>query len=96
MTDAEWVPRPEDVQNVLRTIELYEDRSEDCDNELVGVETGLDWATADTILGQLWRADRIECRAFGWTGYPPLMKDIRRVIPGRERRWGEHGRYGSR
>jgi hypothetical protein len=24
------------------------------------------------------------------------MKDIRRVIPGRERRWGEHGRYGSR
>ena len=90
MTDS--VPYPQDIQDVLRTIELYEDDAV-CDSEVIVVETGLERSTVDTVLDQLWREDRIECRAFGWGGYPPLMTGIRRVMPDRDRRWGEHGRY---
>ena len=89
------VPDPQDTQDVLRTIELYEDDAV-CDNDIIVVETGLDRSTVDTALGHLRREDRIECRAFGWVGYPPLMTGIRRVIPDGDRRWGEHGRYKAR
>ena len=82
---------PEDVTDVLRVIELYED-DEVCDSPIIVVEIGLDRATVDEVLDYLWRADRIECRVMRADG-ESMLTGIRRVVEGRERRWGEWGRY---
>ncbi len=82
---------PEDVSDVLHVIESYED-DEVCDSPIIVVEIGLDRATVDRVLDYLWRADRIECRVMSADG-KSMLTGIRRVVEGRERRWGEWGRY---
>ena len=63
--DPDHIRDHEDVTDILRTIELYEDDEdcEDCDGPIIVVETGLDRAEVDEILQYLWRADRMECRS---------------------------------
>jgi hypothetical protein len=86
------MPDPEDIKDVLRTIELYEDDMV-CDSAIIVVETGFDRATVDEVLDYLWRVDRIECRAMGSDGGSEALVGIRRVLDCRERRWGQWGRY---
>ena len=52
------------------------------------VETGLDRAIVDGVLVYLWREDRIECRAMRSGDGREILMGIRRVLEGRERRWG--------
>ena len=63
-----------------------------CDSPVIVVETNLDRATVDAILEDLWREDRIECRAMDDGEGHAILTGIRRVIDGRGRRWGEWGR----
>jgi len=94
VSDPGSVPDSQHIQVVLRTIELHENAQDRCGSEAVAVETSLDQSVVDAVLGHLWQEDRIECRSAGWTGYYPIrLTDIRRVIPGRERLWGDEGRY---
>lgn len=88
----EHVPSADDVNDVLAVIGLHEDGDEDCNNLLLDHETGLDPATVDEILDSLWRADQIE-GILTLGGRHPSLDDIRRVLPDRERLWGEDGRY---
>ncbi len=94
MSDPGSVPDPQDIQIVLRAIELHE-HDETFGSEVVVAETGLEQSVVDTALMHLWQEDRIECRHVGWTDLDPILIRIRRVIPGRDRLWGEHGRYND-
>jgi len=76
-----------DVMTVLTIIELYED-DEVCDSPILVVETGFDRTEVDEILDYLWRADRIECRRMTADDGSEMLTGIRRVLEGRERRWG--------
>jgi len=86
---------PEDVKDVLAIIGLYEDGDEDCNNALIDHEAGLDLATVDEVLDYLWKTDQIEgIMTLG--GRNPSLDSIRRVLPDRERLWGDDGRYQPR
>jgi hypothetical protein len=86
------VPNPDNVKDVLAIIGLYEDADVDCNNALIDHETGLDSATVDEVLDYLWKTDQIEgIMTLG--GHSPSLDDIRRVLPDRERLWGDDGRY---
>jgi len=83
---------PDNVKDVLAVIRLYEDGDEDTNNALIDHETGLPPTTVDEVLDYLWRADRIEgIMTVG--GRNPSLDSIRRVLPDRERLWGDDGRY---
>ena len=84
--------RSEDVNDVLVVIGLYEDSDAPCDNQLIDLETGLDPDTVDAVLGDLWSNDRIEAIVAPGDRHPSL-KHIRRVVDGRERLWGDEGRF---
>ncbi len=88
------VPNPDDVKDVLSVIGLYEDGDEDVNNALIDEETGLDPTTVDEVLDYLWRSDQIEAIMTLGPRHPSL-DDIRRVLPDRERLWGEDGRRQS-
>ena len=77
---------------VLAIIGLFEDSDEDCNNALIDGETGLDPKTVDEVLDHLWKTDQIE-GILTLGGRHPSLDDIRRVLPDRERLWGEDGRY---
>jgi hypothetical protein len=83
---------PEDVEEVLAVIGLYEDADQDCSNVLIDHETGLDSATVDEVLDYLWKSDQIEA-IMTLGGRSPSLDYIRRVLPDRERLWGDDGRY---
>jgi hypothetical protein len=86
------MPKPDDVMDVLAVIGLHEDSDEDCNNALLDDETGMDPKTVDEVLDYLWKTDQIEgIMTLG--GRNPSLDDIRRVLPDRERLWGEDGRY---
>jgi len=83
---------PEAVKDVLAVIGLYEDSDRDCNNALIDHETGLFPTTVDEVLEYLWRTERIEgIMTLG--GRNPSLDSIRRVLPDRERLWGDDGRY---
>ena len=83
---------PEDVKDVLAVIGLHEDGDEDCNNALIDHETGLDSSAVDEILEYLWKSDQIEgVMIVG--GRNPSLDDVRRMLPDRERLWGDEGRY---
>jgi hypothetical protein len=86
------MPSAEDVTDVLVVIGLHEDSDLDCDNHLIDQETGLDPDTVDAVLDDLWKTDRIEAILAGGDRRPSLDK-IRRVLPDRERLWGDDGKY---
>lgn len=88
MFDADY------VKDVLAVIGLHEDADEDCNNALIDEETGLDPATVDEILEHLWTTDQIE-GILTLGGRHPSLDSIRRVLPGRDRLWGDDGRYRS-
>ena len=83
---------PDDVKDVLAVIGLYEDGSEDCNNAVLDHETGLDPATVDAVLEYLWESDQIE-GILTLGGRRPSLDSLRRVLPDRDRLWGEDGRY---
>ncbi len=85
---------PDDVKDLLAVIGLYEDGTEDCNNALLDQETGLDPVTVDEVLEHLWKADQIE-GILTLGGRNPSLDNIRRVLPDRDRLWGDEGRYGS-
>jgi hypothetical protein len=87
------VPKPDNIKDVLAVIGLYEDGDVDCNNALLDHETGLDSATVDEVLGYLWRADLIEGVMVIGVRHPSL-DDVRRVLPGRARLWGDEGKWG--
>jgi hypothetical protein len=89
--DADPVPDPEDIMTVFTIIGLYED-DEVCDSAILVVETGFDRTEVGVVLDYLWREDRIECRLMR-AGNEEMLTGIRRVLPGRERRWGKWGHY---
>ena len=83
---------PDAASDVLAVIGLYEDSDRDCNNILIDHETGLAPATVDEALESLWQSDQIEgIMTLG--GRNPTLDSIRRVLPGRERLWGDDGRY---
>ena len=80
------------VKDVLAVVGLYEDSDRDCNNAPIDHETGLDPATVDQVLEYLWQIERIEgIMTLG--GRNPSLDSIRRVLPDRERLWGDDGRY---
>ena len=82
----------EEVKDVLAVIGLYEDGDEDCNNALIDHETGLKSSTVDEVLEYLWKSDQIEgVMIVG--GRNPSLDDVRRVLPDRERLWGDEGLY---
>ena len=96
MGDANLVPYPEAIKTILAIISLYED-DEVCDSPILVVESGFDRAEVDEVLDYLWQEDRIECRRMRSADGSEMLTGIRRALEGRERRWGEWGRYrGSR
>jgi hypothetical protein len=86
------MPSVEDLTDVLVIIGLHEDSEQDCNNQLIDDETGLDPATVDAVLDHLWRTDRIEAIVGDGNRNPSLGK-IRRVVEDRERLWGDDGRF---
>jgi hypothetical protein len=86
------VPNSDDKMEILAVIGLHEDSDQDCNNELLDRETGLDPEIVDQALDALWRSDRIE-GIFTLGGRHPSLDDIRRVLPDRPRLWGEDGMY---
>lgn len=83
---------PDGVKDVLAVIGLYEDGTEDCNNAVLDQETGLDPTAVDEVLEYLWESDQIEgILTFG--GRHPSLDSLRRVLPGRDRLWGDDGRY---
>lgn len=79
-------------QDVLAVIGWYEDADGVCNDAPPGHETGLDPTTVDEVLDYLWTADQIEgIMTLG--GRHPSLDDVRRVLPGRDRLWGDDGRY---
>jgi hypothetical protein len=86
------MPNPDDVKDVLAVIGLYENDVDDCNNALIDHETGLNSNTVDEVLEHLWKTDQIEgIMIVG--GRNPALDDVRRVLPDRERLWGDDGRY---
>lgn len=83
---------PEDVKEVLAVIGLYEDGTQDCNNALIDRETGLKSTTVDEVLEHLWKSDQIE-GILTLGGRHPSLDTIRRVLPDRDRLWGDDGRY---
>lgn len=94
MSDPGSVPDPQVIQDVVRAIELHEN-DDACGSEVIVAETGLDHSVVVTVLSHLWQEDRIEVSgATGWVGLPPItFFGVRRVIPDRDRPWGERGRF---
>jgi hypothetical protein len=86
------MPSADDVKDVLVIIGLHEDSDQDCNNELIDGETGLEPATVDAVLDHLWKTDRIEAIRAGGDRSPSLEK-IRRVLTDRERLWGDDGKF---
>jgi len=86
------VPTSDDEKDILAVIGLHEDSDEDCNNELLDRETGLDPEIVDQVLDSLWKSDQIE-GIFTIGGRHPSLDDIRRVLPDRPRLWGEDGRH---
>ena len=86
------MPDPEDIMTILTINSLYED-DEVCDSPILVVESGFDRAEVDAVLEYLWREDRIECRRMRSGDGSEMLTGIRRVLEGRERRWGGWGRY---
>ena len=89
---TEMKPSSDEVKDVLAVIGLYEDGNEDCNNVLLDHETGLDPVTVDEVLEFLWKSDQVE-GILTLGGRSPSLDDVRRVLPDRERLWGEDGRY---
>ena len=88
-------PKPDNVKDVIAVIGLHEDADVDCNNALIDHETGLSSATVDKVLDYLWRTDQIEgIMTLG--GRNPSLDDVRRVLPGRDRLWGEDGKWRER
>ena len=86
---------PDAVKDVLAVIGLYEDSDRDCNNALIDHETGLISSTVDEVLHYLWRMDQIEgIMTLG--GRNPSLDNIRRVLPGRDRLWGDDGKWRER
>ena len=83
---------PEDVKDVLAVIGLYEDGTEDGNNAVLDHETGLNSSTVDEVLEYLWESDQIE-GILTLGGRHPSLDSIRRVLPSRDRLWGQEGRY---
>ena len=82
----------EEVKDVLAVIGLSEDGDDDCNNALIDHETGLNPSTVDEVLEYLWKSDQIEgVMIVG--GRNPSLDDVRRVLPDRDRLWGDDGRY---
>lgn len=81
---------PDYVKDVFGVIGLHEDRDEDCNNALLDFETGLDPTTVDEILEHLWESNRIEAILTVGSRHPSL-ESIRRVLPDRNRLWGDVG-----
>ena len=86
------MPSVDDIQDVLVVIGLHEDEDQDCDNQLIDGETGLDPGTVDAVLDELWRTDRIEAIRGPGDRFPSLVK-MRRVLADRDRLWGADGTY---
>jgi hypothetical protein len=82
------------ITSILRKIHLSED-DEVCNSPILVVETGFDRTEVDVVLEYLWQADRIECRRMTAADGSEMLTGIRRVLEGRERRWGDWGRYQS-
>jgi len=80
------------MKEVLAVIGLHEDGDEDCNNALLDHETGLAPETVDEALEYLWQTERIE-GIMTLSGRNPSLDSIRRVLPDRERLWGDDGRY---
>ena len=83
---------PDDVNDVLAVIGLYEDGTEDCNNAVLDVETGLNPTTVDEALEHLWKSDQIE-GILTLGGRITSLDSIRRVLPDRDWLWGDDGRY---
>jgi hypothetical protein len=83
---------PEDVKDVLAVVGLYEDGNEDCNNAVLDVETGLDPTTVDEVLEHHWESGQIE-GILTLGGRNPSLDSLRRVLPDRDRLWGDDGRY---
>ena len=89
------MPNPDDIKDVLAVIGLHEDADVDCNNALLDHETGLRSATVDEVLEYLWNTDQVEGVTVSGDRNPSL-DDIRRVLPGRARLWGDEGKWRER
>ena len=83
---------PDAVKDVLAVIGLHEDSDQDCNNALIDHETGLPSEAVDEVLDYLWEQGRIEA-IMTLGGRNPSLDGIRRILPGRDRLWGDDGRY---
>ncbi len=92
---ASEMANPDDIKDVLAVIGLYEDGDVDCNNAVLDHETGLCPGTVDELLGYLWKADLIEGVMVSGDRNPSL-DDIRRVLPERDRLWGDEGKWRER
>jgi len=92
MGEVDPVSHSEEVRTILTIIRLYED-DEVCDSPILVAESGFNRAEVDEVLEYLWLEDRIECRAMRAGDGSEVLTGIRRVLKGRERRWGELGLY---
>ena len=89
---VDYMVNAEEVKDVLAVIGLSEDGDDDCNNALIDHETGLNPSTVDEVLEYLWKSDQIEgVMIVG--GRNPSLDNVRRVLPDRERLWGDDGRY---
>src|SRR5271170_7422091 len=81
-------PSPENVRLILTVIAAYEDEVDLCGSYVIDWESGLDPRIVDEVLDYLWAQDMVECRVGGTEGREPAVIDVRRVLVGRDRRWG--------
>ena len=86
------MPDPGDATDVLRVISLYEADDSDFANAIIDAETGLDLSTVDEVHDHLWRSDRVEGIMTAGDRNPSLVGFLR-VLPDRDRLWGDEGRY---
>jgi hypothetical protein len=84
---VESMVKPDDAKDVLAVIGLHEDADEDCNNALIDLESGLNLATVDEVLGYLWKSNQIE-GIMTPGGRNPSLVGILRVLPGRDQLWG--------
>jgi hypothetical protein len=87
---VESMVRPDDAKDVLAVIGLYEDGDEDCNNALIDLESGLNPATVDEVLDYLWKSVQIE-GIMTPGGRNPSLVGILRLLPDKERQWGDDG-----
>ena len=90
---VESMVRTDDAKDVLAVIGLCEDGDEDCNNALIDFESGLNPATVDEVLDYLWKSDQIE-GIMTPGGRNPSLVGILRVLPDKERQWGDDGGIG--